>query len=293
MASERIAEVWNQKLEAPKVRDRFWFFPEICSHINLKICGKPLPGVAHGIHERLRIESNGREFERAISVGCGLASKEMHLLSIGIVEHIDLFDLAGERLARAEEAYYKKGLSERAAFFCDDAYIRAPKEAYDLVYWNSSLHHMPDVYAALEWSASVLRPGGMLVMYEFVGPSRFQWSDLNMDAVRRFRASLPIALRHAGSKPDPHIIRPTVAQMIARDPSEAADSARILPSLKAIFPISNVVPIGGAIYHFGLNGIFPKVNNETKWVFEQALLLDDVLSTQGENHFAVATARKQ
>jgi SAM-dependent methyltransferase len=292
MYEQKIADVWNRKAEKSKVADRFWLFPEICGHFNRKICGKPLRASAHGLHARIPQLSGGKPFERAVSVGCGLASKEMSLLSQSVVSHFDLFDLAEDRLKSAGAAFELKGLRNRADFHCADAFAAAPKETYDLVYWNSSLHHMPDVFAALQWSREVLRPGGVLAMFEFVGPTRFQWSDLNLDAIKRFRAGLPEELLYRPGRPDPWIVRPTIEEMIERDPSEAMDSGRILPAMQSVFPGAEIIPIGGALYHFGLNGIYPLLTETHKWVYDQALLVDDLLTSQGENHFAVAFGQK-
>jgi SAM-dependent methyltransferase len=163
-------------------------------------------------------------------------------------------------------------------------------ERYDLVYWNSSLHHMSDVRAALAWSKRALKPGGMLAMFEFVGPTRFQWSDRNLDYVRRFRQNLPASLRPTGN--DRWTARPTIEAMIARDPSEATDSSNILPALRDLFPSAEIAMLGGALYHFGLNGIYPKLGDDDTWVFDAMLTLDDALLDMGEMHFAAAFATK-
>jgi hypothetical protein len=36
---------------------------------------------------------------------------------------------------------------------------------------------MFDVDGAVAWSKTVLKPGGVMYVEEFVGPDRFQWSD--------------------------------------------------------------------------------------------------------------------
>jgi SAM-dependent methyltransferase len=287
MTASQVAEIWNRKAESPAVYDRFWFFPQITAHANVKVCGKALTGTANGLHARL--EEIG-PFGRAVSVGCGLASKELNLLSRKIVERFDLFDLADVRLAKAQRAYAEKNVSDRATFRCENAFARQPIGEYDLVYWNSSLHHMPKARAAVEWSWKALRPGGVFAMYEFIGPTRFQWSDRNLDYVRRFRAGLPERL--GAGRGGQWTRRPSVADMVARDPSEAVDSSDIIPALRSSFNNAEITYIGGALYHFGLNGVYPKIGPDDGWVFDQALLVDDLLSDLGENHFAVAIARK-
>jgi len=77
------------------------------------------------------------------------------------------------------------------------------------------------------------------------------------------------------------------------DPSECADSARILPELLRIFPDAWVQKTGGGIYHLGLNDILHNIIvAEDFQLLEQLLELDDQCIEIGETHYAVAIAVK-
>jgi hypothetical protein len=80
-----------------------------------------------------------------------------------------------------------------------------------------------------------------------------------------------------------------VEQMIAMDPTEAADSSNILPAIAQSFPDAEVIPTGGAIYVIGLMNILEGIPAP---ILSQALLLDRALSEAGENIYAVAIAQK-
>ena len=82
--------------------------------------------------------------------------------------------------------------------------------------------------------------------------------------------------------------RPTVQAMIARDPSEAADSAAILPAVAEIFPDAEVIPLGGALYSFALNGVAPKLTPEDAWVLDMMMTLDEALMDESLVTFALA-----
>ena len=43
----------------------------------------------------------------------------------------------------------------------------------------------------LESVAQALTPGGLLVLIDFVGPSRFQWTDTQFEAVEGLLAQIP------------------------------------------------------------------------------------------------------
>jgi hypothetical protein len=81
--------------------------------------------------------------------------------------------------------------------------------------------------------------------------------------------------------------------MIAADPSEAADSERILPSVREIFPDASIIETGGVIYHLALNDVFANFDeSEDHALLQVALLLDRALTAMGDNHYAVAIATR-
>ena len=282
-ARKKISRKWNAQAKASNKRNNYWQFPAITGALNVKVCGKPLPGVSRGIAQRL---ASIGTFDRAVSVGCGMASKERQLLAANIVGHYDLFDLSDQRLAVAGRQLEKNGLSDRATLVCGDAFEETPGEKYDLVTWFSSLHHMPDAYAAVEWSRRVLKPGGIFAMWEYTGPTRWQWTDRNLEHVNAFRRAVPPKFR-----PEQLVIsRPTIQEMLDRDPSEAADSANIRPAVAANFPNAEVIDLGGGLYSFGLRGIWPRIGNSDKWFLQMVVAFDQALTE--DNLVTCAFARK-
>ena len=286
---DRVAKKWNAQGTPASKKTNFWRFPKICGHFNKRICGYDLPTVSSGINYRL---NEIGPFSLGVSVGCGRATKEQALLKSDTVEHFDLYDLSENRLKDAKLRYASKGLRERATFNCEDVFENPCSMKYDLVYWNSSLHHMPDAYAAVKWSWEVLKPGGVFAMFDFTGPTRWQWTDDNLDYVNRFRAALPERLLPKRNNRIQLCRRLTINEMIERDPSEAADSGNILPALRRFFPDSEVVSLGGAIYQFGLKGVWPNLQPDDEWVLDMALVLDDALLDIGINHETFALAYK-
>lgn len=276
--AELVAAKWDKQAKPASVRSNYWQFPEICGHLNTRICGKALPGVSDGTRERLK--SMG-PFPLAVSVGCGRATKEAALLADGVVDKFVLYDLSPARLEEAARLLEKRGVRDRAELVCADAFATPVEARYDLVYWASSLHHMPDVHAALEWSRNVLRPGGMLSVWEYVGPTRWQFSDEHLRLMNAFRAALPKDIR-----PKNPVQRRSVSEMIARDPSEAADSAEILPALEVQFPGAEVIMLGGGLYSHGLAGILAKLEPKHAWVFDMIMAMDAAMT----DHQVVAAA---
>lgn len=108
-------------------------------------------------------ESGRTKFQRAISVGCGEASKELWMLKTNAVAHFDLFDLSEKRVEICGEKLKKNNLLPRANIHASDAMKEESREnQYDLVFWNSSLHHMSSISEAMDWSKNILCPGGVI-----------------------------------------------------------------------------------------------------------------------------------
>ena len=81
--------------------------------------------------------------------------------------------------------------------------------------------------------------------------------------------------------------------MILNDPSEAADSERIIQSVKKYFPNAEITLTGGVIYHHALNDILQNFDEEKdKWVLNLFMIIDDLCTDLGETHYATALAIK-
>ena len=154
---------------------------------------------------------------------------------------------------------------------------------------------MPNVGDALRWSYDRLKVGGLLAMDDFVGPSRFQWTDENIAWANNVRANLPERFLRNPYAPDQilprTVMRPTRQEVIASDPSEAVDSARIVEMLHTTFGECEVISTGGALYHLALNDIFCNFNSDDDLaLLRQILMLDQALAEKGVNQYAVAFA---
>jgi len=289
------ARHWSTSKTAP--RTRWWMHPTILRHINTLVCGNPVDGPWAGLERRMQRLVNGDSFARGVSIGCGSASKELRLLQEGIVGHFDLFEISPERVALGQASATRRGVAERASFYVRDAFAQDLGDQYDLVYWNNALHHMLDVHQALLWSRERLRPGGWLVMDDYVGATRFQWPDTQLEIASRVRRSLPERLLRNPAQPERNcsssVKRPGLAGMLAADPSEAADSGNILPALRQIFPDAQILLTGGVVYNLALKDIIANFGDTDADRLQALLDYDAELATQGQTQYACAFASKQ
>ena len=294
--AQKSGDFWDtisEVLATMPPRARWPESPHIVRDHNQRVCGRIIEGGTNrGVIELFK-ERAGHDIPagRAVSIGCGPGYKEMILLQDGIVSHFDLYDVAQESLNAGRRYAEEHGLTDRVTFIHGYDFARDLPRDYDLVYWDSALHHMPDATAAVKWSHDALKPGGWFLMADFVGANRFQWSDTVYEIADLIRGSLPDECYNNPINPavpfSRKLHRATLADM-DYDPSEAADSEAIIPAIEAYFPDAEIRHVGGTIYHMVLNDVLTNIPEESP-LLEFMLRLDRNVDIP---HFAVALARK-
>lgn len=280
-------------------KNGWWNNPFIVMKVNEIVCGQQLEGRDQGLIFLLKKRySNLLPLSKGVSVGCGNASKEILLLQNGIAEHFDLFELSKKRIAEGIKHAEKVGLSERMNFIYGDAFeIVKNKDLYDLVVWCDSLHHMPDVDKALHWSRYILRKGGMLYLSDYVGPNRLQWTERTLKMAKKIRRILDprflIERNQPFYYPPAEINAPNIEELVVRDPSEAWDSERIIPSIEKHFPEAEIYPMGGVVYFAALNNCIRNFHpKKDRGILEFLMLKDKMFMKAGETLYAAALGCK-
>jgi SAM-dependent methyltransferase len=227
--------------------------------------------------------------------------KEIQILADGSVAHFDCYELSKKRIEKGREDAAKRGLADKIDFYAEDAFATDLSGKYDLVFWSHALHHMMDVRYALEWSKDCLVDGGLIVIDDYVGPTRMQYSEEVLDIQSSIRAALasnPYFLVNPCKPGVSFPIRCSNVDPVAlavKDPSECADSGRILSSIKEVFPHAEIRLTGGHVYNGALDGLFGNfdIDDPTHEAFLRVLMiLDEQFAKQGLTQFAVAWAKK-
>lgn len=277
----KVGAYWDQRHTPGKGRAMWcwWHSPLVLAHLGRLVTGIPCASLAQLTISALQQRfSDLLPFERGLSVGCGGGQKEIELIQAGIVRRFTMYDLSAASVALAQGNAREAGCGDAVDCVQADAFV-AERRHFDLVYWDNALHHMPNVHTALNWSRARLKPDGVLAMNDFVGASRFQWSDRLMKACNEILLAFDL----------PPVERPGLDLMLRTDPSEAADSGRIHEALLRFFPDALWTPLGGVIYHVALNGQPCALPDN---LLTRMLQLDAKLSDAGEYVYAFATARK-
>ncbi|MDO8870922.1 MAG: glycosyltransferase [Methanobacteriaceae archaeon] len=296
--AQKIGNYWSEMnlKDGPK-KIRWWEFPLIHKHLNNLICGEPVDGINQCLKKRL--EKMGT-LKHGVSVGFGDGNKELELVSEGLVDKFTMFELSDAGIAIALKKAENLGIEDKVELIKGNYFLHEFNEKVDFVHWSQSLHHMFDVNKSVEWSYKILEMGGIFYMDDFVGPSRFQWSDEALELGSRIRRILPDnylknpykpgkLLNRKMLRPDPQILR-------NQDPSEAADSDNILESVIKYFPDAEITLTGGTIYHETLNDILHNIDEfdlKDKAMLELLLIIDELATKSGiESQYATALGMK-
>ncbi len=295
-----IGKHWSKITRKSKDRKRWWDSAFILKHINQVVGDEESPEFSQGLIKIIKEKyRKSLPFKKAISVGGGEGTKEMNLIHQGIVDSFDLYELSEKRIAKGKALAQKSGIGHKINFILGDAFeLVNIANQYDMVHWNNSLHHMMNVDNAVKWSWHILKPGGVFYMDDFIGSSRFQWPDEQLEVATKVRNVFKNT--HFLSHPKYSFLslptkakRPNIKKLIKLDPSEAADSENIVTAIYKYFPDAEIKSTGGVIYHLALNGMLQNFDeNEDKITLELLLIIDELCSKLGQTHYGVAWARK-
>jgi SAM-dependent methyltransferase len=159
-----------------------------------------------------------------LSIGCGVGALERDVVSRGICENMFGCDIAEGALEIARRAAEGLPITYGAV---DLESEEVPGGPYDVAFAVATLHHLNRLGDAAARLRRSLKPGGLLLVVEFVGPSRFQWSPYQLELTGDIYSFLPWRYRmhwQSGGTVS-RLCRPPLCSMVASDPSEAVRSA--------------------------------------------------------------------
>lgn len=294
----KVNEVWSKDAER-RAQEQGWYWmahPMVLARVNTLLSGDPGCD-AYGRLERLYRERGWTlPIQQAVSLGCGFGNLERDLVRRGWVERIAAYDLAEGAVAQARRLAEEAGLSGITYAAADLNTLRLEPGSADAVFAHSAVHHVQDLEYLYATVRAALRPGGVFHLHEFVGPTRFQWTDAQLRLVNEFMDALPPRLRRLpNGTPKGAMRRPTVDEMIAADPSEAVRSAELVAALDPFFEVVEERRTGGALLHLALGDIaqnFDPANPEDRSILLELFALEDRAMADGTigSDFAVLTA---
>jgi ubiquinone/menaquinone biosynthesis C-methylase UbiE len=188
------ADFWNQWQSARNLNQSQYVdwggHPTILALVYNDLFGSPSTSVFDYLKQAYPNFSNST----VLSLCAGDGSFEKVLLAEGVFGSITGIDIASERVATANAQAAE--LEGRLKFIVGDVNEGEFGEAsYDVVFAKAALHHVEQLESIFSGIRRCLKPGGKLVTIDFFGPTRFQWSDVQLAAVNHFiDTAIPSAL---------------------------------------------------------------------------------------------------
>jgi SAM-dependent methyltransferase len=211
---------------------------------------------------------------RGLSLCCGDGEVERNLVRFGICQTCEGIDVSSHALEVARQQAAAAGFSDRLSYRVADierarlspgtsppvrlsARGEGGAEGYDVIVAWMALHHLRKLRHVFREVGRALKPDGIFIVNEYVGPARFQVPDDRVTCVNSLLLSLPEELRRkpGGAEIKDSFRRPRLSEIIRHDPSEAVSSHRILGELRGRFAVIEQIGYGGTILQWLLEGI--------------------------------------
>lgn len=193
----KVAAHWGATLH--EVELTFYGFPPLRPYFYRSITGQDPPGpLGRDWFERWAVGHvlGGRApVGEALSLCCGFGEIERILARLGAFEHCRAVDLAGPAIDAAREHAAAAGLAQIDYEVVDVEAIELEPESLDLVWANGALHHLAQLDHVVAQVRRALRPGGVFVANEYIGPNHQQLGPRASELVNAVIHLIPPALR--------------------------------------------------------------------------------------------------
>jgi SAM-dependent methyltransferase len=158
-------------------------------------------------------------------------------------------DVAEGAIEGARKAARDEGLDGLTYEVADLNSAKLPKETYDAVYVHAALHHVFQLEHLLDQVKQTLKPGGLFVGYEYIGPSQMQFPRRDLELADAFLNAIPERYRSMPRLKDikKEALRLSLDAMNSSDPSESIRASEIVPLTASRFEIRHFRYVGGTL----------------------------------------------
>jgi ubiquinone/menaquinone biosynthesis C-methylase UbiE len=237
---------------------------------------------------------------KLISFGSGKCHNEFEFAKYPNFELIICVDIAKNRLIEAKKNALKNGIENKIKFINKDiSKFYFEKEAYDIVLFNSSLHHFKNIKKLIQTDIhSCLKKSGILIINEYVGPNRLQFKKHQIEMINKALNTIPkkFKVRYRSNLIKNKFYGSGLIRMIVSDPSECVESENILPSIRESFQILTEKGCGGNILMNVLKDIshnFKPINNEKINILNQLFSFEDDYLKNNSSDFVFGVYKKR
>lgn len=183
--NDQVASYWTWV--AMRKELGYWNIPGWQEHQNLLASGNPNTSWIDVVGNQLLATQTEKT---ALSLGCGDGFFERLFLKKGLCTCVEACDISPHLVEVAQETANKQGLP--ITYFVQD--LNHPSftpQKYDLIIAAGILHHIKNLEILLPNIQQALKKDGKFIVYDYVGPSRFQWTPKQIERCNYWLQQLP------------------------------------------------------------------------------------------------------
>jgi SAM-dependent methyltransferase len=194
---------------------------------------------------------------KVLVLGCGQSFSEHWLAASGTAKLAHGIDVSPGAIEKARAEVVAQGLTGRVSHeVMDINNLSLIENSYDGLLISQSMHHFERLEHICSELKKGLKPGAPIVIDDFVGPTRFQYTDARLNLMNRLLACLPPHMQK------PPIERIPIEAFLKYDPSEGIRCGEITAIIRKFFSIEKKLPYGGSLIYQILQDIVPKINHD-------------------------------
>jgi len=208
--------------------------PQVVAYMSEDFTGDPAKWWVSDFQERFCSKPLGT----GLVVNCGNGWVERELVDRGVVTAVAAFDYSWDLLCAAARECGSRAIHYVRA---DANTVSFAPDSFDVVFNVAALHHVQYLDRLCRVLCEALKPSGVFVNFDYVGPHRNQYSRRHRRRTTRVNRPLRAAVRKQPLR------RAHLPTMPSTDPSEAIHSELILATVARYFDIFERHDTGGGI----------------------------------------------
>jgi ubiquinone/menaquinone biosynthesis C-methylase UbiE len=188
---KRVENIYSAEEYCPT---SWWDIPEVKTRWNQLITGDSNQDYCEYLSKKYLRDRNNL---KGLSLGCGTGHRELRWVKLINFQSIDAVDLSEHSISIGIKDAITKGVDHIIKYKVDDINkMSIPQNYYDVIFVEQSLHHFTPLKHILEKINLALKDNGYFIVNEFVGPSRFQWTERQITTINNLLAILPINIKN-------------------------------------------------------------------------------------------------
>ena len=200
------------------------------------------------------VKANVGEQIKGLTLGSGAGRHEKKLSAYGVVEEWTSIDLVENPLDKSSKSL------DNIFLIGDLNFMELPHEAFDLIYCRGILHHIVNLEHLINQIFRSLKSNGYLVVYEYVGVEKWQWSRKHIQLLEK--CSIPFIKK---SNRKLSFRKKSIGQMNSR-PLESIRSSEIPAIINNYFKPLHEVLWNKMLYPFTNSRVKIKGNEDPDFI---------------------------